>query len=63
METVINFFMFLFGSLAGFLLFSIIIYFIAKWLIKLYLSDWIEMINVIKTNFGVINHGTIYNRE
>lgn len=51
METVINFFMFLFGSLAGFLLFSVIIYFIAKWLIKLYLSDWIEMINVIKTNF------------
>ena len=45
--------MFLFGSLAGFLLFSVIIYFIAKWLIKLYLSDWIEMINVIKTNFCI----------
>ena len=51
METVINFFMLLFGGLAVFLLFSVIIYFIAKWLIKLYLSDWIEMINTIKTKF------------
>ena len=51
METVINFFVLLFGGLAVFLLSSVIIYFIVKWLIKSYLSDWIEMINAIKTNF------------
>ena len=51
METAINLFMFLFGSLVGFLLFSVIIYFIVIWLINLYLSDWMKMINAIKTKF------------
>ena len=51
METVINPCVILFGSLAVFLLFSRIIYLIVKWLIKSYLSDWIEMINAIKTKF------------
>lgn len=51
MEVIINFFTLIFSGLMLFLLCSTIAYFVVKWLIKLYLSDWVEMIKLFKLNF------------